>query len=100
MVFCVLFVTMESTNSHNISMVISLFVLFVIGCILAVYFFVSNLSKLIQSQVTPASTSKMVRTSDDIKLDDQQQKLSNLSSKYTMLFGFAIMSTILLILVT
>ena len=62
---------------------LSCFILYAIGSTLAVHFFVSNLSK-------------MVSTMNGIASDVEQQKLSNLSTKYMLLFAFAIISTILL----
>merc|ERR1719242_283280 len=69
---------------------------YLIGCILAVYFFVSNLHKLAKSRVT--STQILSISPKGIELDQQQQRLSDLSSKYMMLFGFAMTSTILFII--
>merc|ERR1711994_792207 len=73
---------------------VSLF-LYSIGCGVAVYFFKSNLSALTTLLVTSL---KNVNHASDIELCDKQKNLSNLSSKYTMLFGFSIGSTILSVL--
>ena len=78
---------------------LSVFFLYAIGCIFAVYFFVSNLSKLTKAQAISMKNLN-VQSVRNIELGPQQQRLSKLSSKYTMLFGFAILSTISLILLS
>lgn len=70
-------------------------ILYFIGCVLAVIVFVGNISKLMKIGVTtPASPRNL--SEKDIKLSIQQQRLSDLSAKYIMLFAMAIASTILL----
>merc|ERR1719295_2169699 len=67
---------------------------YIIGCVLAVYFFISNLSKLAESR---SLSLQDIHSPDDVLLDAQQQKLSDLSAKYAMLFVIPILSTILVI---
>merc|ERR1712217_147413 len=67
------------------------------GCVLAVYLFVCNLSQLSTSLVHLTSTKNAVSLRD-VELCRAQYKLSDLSSKYTMLFAFAIASTIVFVL--
>merc|ERR1719249_498620 len=73
--------------------VFAIFVPYFSGCALAGYFFVSNLSKLIKARVT---ASKEVNTAKDVELDQHQQKLSDLSAKYMLLFLSSILSTMLI----
>merc|ERR1719336_3372194 len=66
------------------------FAVYLLIFLVAVYFFVSNLSKLSRARVT---SSNEVQTEDDVELDKHQRKLSNLASKYMLLFGIAIGSS-------
>jgi len=76
----------------------SLLCLYVIGSGLAVYFFVSNLSKLAKTrQVTVRNLNLDPK---DIQLDGPQQRLSDLSAKYMMLYIVSIASTIVLALLS
>jgi len=68
--------------------------LYLIGIVLALYFFVSRLTKLAKAQEITLRDSKI--TLSDIKLDKQQQELSDLAAKYTMLFSITLLSTVLM----
>jgi len=75
----------------------SLFILYAIVCVLAVHFFVSNLSKLTKASVTSARFSTLnVGTIRDVSLTPRQQSISNVSAKYTMLFGVAIITSMVM----
>merc|ERR1719189_736248 len=69
--FCPVFVFTDIANSELSPIAISFFFLYVIGCVLAVHFFVSNLSQLIESRVT---TPRLVSgtTMQEIVVDHQQ----------------------------
>lgn len=73
----------------------SWFLLYIIGSGLAVHIFISNLSKLAMARL---ESTRQIPSPSNIRLSEQQQKLSNLSAKYTMLFMPAIISTILFVL--
>ena len=63
---------------------------YIIGCILAIHFFVSNLSKLVKAgEINPNISPR------NIALNDLQQELADVAAKYTMLFGLAMISTLL-----
>ena len=66
--------------------------LYVVGCVLAVSFFISNLSKLAKAQRISLYKSNVSK--EDIKLNPQQRKLSDLAAKYMMLFVIEIGSSI------
>ena len=67
--------------------------MFLIGSALAVYFFVSNLSKLAKSRMN--SMKNINISADDISLDKSQQKLVDLAARYLLLFGIATFSSML-----
>jgi len=68
--------------------------LYVVGIVLAVYFFVSRLSKLAKAQEITLRKSNI--TPNDIRLDRHQQELSDLAAKYMMLFSITLISTVLI----
>lgn len=87
-------------NDHeNIGSILGFFaicswlIVYVFGSFLAVRFFVNNLNKLAMSRVSMISS--VTPSADAIQLNEQQQKLLNLSAKYILLYVFAILSTIL-----
>lgn len=73
--------------------------LYLFGCIFAVYFFISNLSKLAKALITSPRVSVVEneyvieKRPTDIELNGKQQDLSHLSSKYMLLFSAAMTST-------
>ena len=70
---------------------LSFLVFFIIGSVLAVRNFVGTLSKLAKSHGTFNGNCN----GDKIALNKVQQKMVNLSGKYVLLFGLAILSTII-----
>ena len=66
--------------------------LYVIGCVLAVSFFISNLSKLAKARRISLYKSSVRK--EDIKLNPQQQQLSDIAAKYVMLFSIEIGSSL------
>ena len=70
---------------------LSLLLLYIIGSILAVHYFVSNLKKVALARESTLQNLNL----DQIKLDQKQQELSDFSAKYMMLFALAIVSTII-----
>ena len=75
--------------AHN-TLVVLCATLYLVGCVLAVYFFISNLSKLAKARRISLYKSKVRQ--EDIKLNPQQQQLSDIA--YMMLFVIEIGSTI------
>jgi len=71
------------------------FVSFFIGSALAVIFFVGNLSKLAKARVD--AMRRLHVADNEIALDEHQQRLSDLSARYMMLFFVAFLSTILFV---
>ena len=78
----------------QMALAMSLLVVFVIGCFSALCYFVSTLNTLAKTQ---GKKHRIFDTSsaDDIALNEHQQALSDLAAKFMMLFGIAIMSTML-----
>ena len=70
------------------------FCVFCIGSAMAVYFFVSNLSKLAHAR--EQTLEKMNMTEEDIRLDKFQLRLIHLAARYLLLYGIASLSSILL----
>jgi len=68
-------------------------ILFFIGSAMAVYFFVSNLSKLAQSR--RQTITKMNVTKEEIHLDKVQLQLVHLAARYVLLYGIASSSSLL-----
>ena len=66
--------------------------IFLTGAVLAVYFFVSNLSKLALSRMNTKANLNV--SAEDIALDEFQQKMLNLAARYLLLFGVATLSSI------
>jgi len=94
----ILFIFTEFTLVGFLLCVVCGFFSYLIGCVLAVYFFISNLSKLTKDLLTSPRTA-IANIVKDVTLDQQQLKLSKLSSKYTMLFAFSITSTVIFVTV-
>lgn len=69
------------------------FFFFFMGSALAVYFFVSNLSKLAKSRRN--TLSKMNISETDISLDRSQQKMMDLAARYLLLYGVATLSSMM-----
>lgn len=73
---------------------IPFFLMFFIGTALAVTFFVRNLAKLAKTRADSASMRNVVDIKeDDIKLNEQQQRLSDLCARYILLYFMATFST-------
>ena len=82
----------------------STWILYIFGCVLAVYFFATNLLKLakLQGQAmsprTP-SPSDLSVLQNDIKLSPRQQKSVDLATKSMMLFAIQMGSTIVILMI-
>ena len=94
LVFSALIIYTELDHDKLYFVAYSVAFLYVIGSVLAVYFFVSNLTEI--AKLRERSTKDLNIEPKDIALDIHQQRLSDLSAKYMMLFALAILSTILL----
>ena len=69
------------------------FFIFFIGSALAVYFFVSNLSKLAKSMRNSMRNTNI--SAEEISLNKSQQKLVDLAARYLLLFGIATFSSLI-----
>ena len=68
-------------------------IVFAVGSINAVYYFVRNLSKIVRHRANTLRDVTSVKK-DDIPLDTAQQKLIDLSARYVLLFFISIFSFI------
>merc|ERR1719471_103063 len=66
-------------------------VTFAVGSFLAVKLFVSNPSKLAKSRAT--SVRDLTVHHKEVNLDESQQKLVDLATKFMLLYGIAVLST-------
>jgi len=86
-------------SGHQIGAIIplfsgsSFFIVYIFGSFLSVRFFVKNLSELAKSKVP--SQCDLTLSAEAVSLNSNQLKFINLSTKYILLFVFAILSTIL-----
>ena len=90
---CILLIFTDSSFLFLWSLFFGGSILYMIGCVLAVYFFISNLSKLAKAREMTMRDLNIPEM--DIKLDPHQQQLSDLAAKYMMLFVIAMGSSIL-----
>ena len=75
---------------------VSFLFLYLIGAICATSFFLNNLRKLALSQISSPSNLEAQKT-EDIPLNNQQQRIINLASRYALLFIIAVSSDIVFI---
>jgi len=68
------------------------FAMFFVGSVLAVYHFINNLRLLAKAQAISPKAPDIA--GNEISLDENQQKLSDLAARYLLLFGVAIFSDI------
>lgn len=87
------FVTESEFMYVAFRVVIPWFSLYSVGCVLAVYYFISSLSHL--AKAMEASVRDLKISPEQIKLEKPQEKLANLAAKYMMLFAIAMCSTML-----
>ena len=73
--------------------------LYLVCCVLSVYLFISDLYKMIKARERTLRASTVIQV-DDIRLDNSQQKFSDLAAKFMMLFGIAMTSSIFIFSVT
>ena len=77
----------------------SSWILYIFGCVLAVYFFATNLLKLAKLQGQAMSLRDLSVLQNDIKLSPRQQELVDLATKSMMLFAIQMGSSICVLLI-
>jgi len=70
-------------------------ILYLIGVACAVSFFLNNLRKVALAQI-PSPRNLEAQTTEDIPLNDQQQRIIHLASRYALLFLIAVSSDLLI----
>ena len=74
---------------------LSFLFLYLLGAVCATLFFLNNLRKLALSQISSSRNLEAQKT-EDISLNDQQQSIINLASRYAVLFIIAVSSDIVI----
>ena len=81
-------------KTHSAALLFCFAFVYVMGCVLAVYFFAINLLKLAKLQGQAMSSRNLNVLQHDIKLSPRQQNYVDLATKSMMLFAIQIGSTI------